>query len=213
MSLESERRGLTPPDRRDTPGGSLGGVAMSSEDPFALFITWTTYGTWLPGDTRGYVSNTLLPGGGWRPKENRPGTPYTADDAFTRERAQELQKWPTVWLTVAEATTVAHSRVRAARERGWRIVRGAIMANHVHVVIADCPDDGPGVRRILKGNSQADLSDAAGATRRSWTQCGSDRYLHDDRSIEGAIQYVAQQKGKLAEIIDMEVVPRASGGA
>ena len=88
-----------------------------------------------------------------------------------------------------------------AGEPGWRIVRGAIMANHIHVVIADCPDDGPGVRRILKGNSQADLSDAAGATRRSWTQGGSDRYLHDHPS----------RRGSRSSILEV-VVPKASGG-
>lgn len=25
------------------------------DDPLAYFITWTTYGTWLPGDPRGWV--------------------------------------------------------------------------------------------------------------------------------------------------------------
>ena len=25
------------------------------DDPLAFFITWTTYGTWLPGDDRGWV--------------------------------------------------------------------------------------------------------------------------------------------------------------
>jgi hypothetical protein len=34
---------------------------MSADEPFALHITWTCYGTWLPGDQRGHVSNVLLP--------------------------------------------------------------------------------------------------------------------------------------------------------
>lgn len=25
-------------------------------DPLAFFLTWTTYGTWLPGDERGWVA-------------------------------------------------------------------------------------------------------------------------------------------------------------
>ena len=63
--------------RRDKPGGSYQGVAlwegpMTSERPFVLHITWTCYGNWLPGDRRGYVSNTLRPEGGFRPKEKHP---------------------------------------------------------------------------------------------------------------------------------------------
>jgi len=27
----------------------------SMPDPLAYFLTWTTYGTWLPGDERGWV--------------------------------------------------------------------------------------------------------------------------------------------------------------
>ena len=28
---------------------------MPYEDPIAFFFTWSTYGTWLPGDARGWV--------------------------------------------------------------------------------------------------------------------------------------------------------------
>jgi REP element-mobilizing transposase RayT len=99
----------------------------------------------------------------------------------------------------------AESLVKAAAKRGWRIVRGALMANHIHVVIMDCPPDGEAVRRILKGNSQAALSEHAGGSRRWWTAGGSDRYKNDHEAIAAAVQYVAEQPGKLVEIIDMQV--------
>jgi REP element-mobilizing transposase RayT len=76
------------------------------------------------------------------------------------------------------------------------------MANHVHIVITECPDDGPAVRRILKGVAQAGLSDDAGENRRWWTRGGSDHYLHTEEAILAAIRYVAEQQFKLAEIID-----------
>src|ERR1700736_1916240 len=106
---------------------------MFTDEPFALFITWTCYGNWLTGDKRGYVSNTQLPGGASLPKPNVPGPPYTSDDPLTRHRANVLMKHPPVRLSVAEAITVAESLVEAAAKRGWRILRAAIMANHVHV--------------------------------------------------------------------------------
>jgi len=179
---------------------------MSADEPFALFITWTTYGTWLPGDERGHVSNTLLPGGGFVPKENRLGVDARKDDAFTREQAKSQQNWNSVWLTPDEAFTAVAALANAASKRNWRILRAAAMSNHVHVVVTNCPDDGPAVRRIFKGNAHAELSTARGKTLRWWTTGGSDRYLHDIESIEASIQYVANQHGKLAEVDDGRVM-------
>jgi REP element-mobilizing transposase RayT len=179
-------------------------------DPVALFITWTTYATWLPGDERGHVSNQLTRQDGFHPKENRPGAPYAKGNAFTHERAQSLQKWPTVWLTPPQAMIVANSLVEVALKQGWVILRAAIMANHVHVVVIDYPIDGPAVRRILKGKVQTQLSAAIGTNRRWWTAGGSDRRRSGDQSIRETIRYVAEQPGKLAEVIENVVVtPRA----
>jgi hypothetical protein len=50
---------------------------------FALLDTWTCHGQWLPGDPRGYVSNTLTEHEDYRPKHNKPGTPYDRGDART----------------------------------------------------------------------------------------------------------------------------------
>jgi REP element-mobilizing transposase RayT len=177
---------------------------MTFGDAFALHITWTTYGSRLPGDERGYVSNTLVLGEGFLRKLNVPGTPVTADDAVTLANARRQQKGETVYLSADEAWIVAQSLIEAATKRGWRILRAAIIANHVHVVVIDCPDDGEAVRRVLKGFTQAKLSDALGQSRRWWTAGGSDRYKHGWAAIEAAVNYVRDQEGKLAEIIDMQ---------
>lgn len=79
------------------------------------------------------------------------------------------------------------------------------MRNHVHVLVCNCPDDGPAVRRVLKGVSQAALNDVEGV-RRWWTSGGSDRYKHGNDAIEAAFAYVANQEGKLVEIVETQVV-------
>jgi hypothetical protein len=68
----------------------------------------------------------------------------------------------------------------------------------------DCPDDGPAVRRFLKGGSQAALCEHHDSPRVWWTAKGSDRYKHGQTEIESATRYVADQENKLAEIIDMQ---------
>jgi hypothetical protein len=181
--------------------------------PFALHITWTCYATWLPGDRRGYVSNTRLARGGFIPKQNTPGTPYTKDDPTTRALATAQQSWPTVHLSREQAACVARSLVGAAAARGWVVLRAAVMDNHVHVVVTDSPDDGPAVRRALKGVTQAALSEQLGRPRRWWTEGGSDRYKHDQSAIDAAVSYVARQPGMLAGIDRMRPFVAADGGA
>ncbi|MBS0267334.1 MAG: hypothetical protein JSS02_35745 [Planctomycetes bacterium] len=179
---------------------------MQSEEPFALLITWTCFGTWLPGDKRGYVSNTHLAGGGFLPKQNLPGTPYAKNSPLTRHQTSLSMRQPAIWMTVDLAHCVAQELVQAAATRNWRILRAAVMANHVHVVITDCPDDGPAVRRILKGTTQAKLSDFVRENRPWWTHGGSNRYLHGHDALLGAVNYVAGQEFKLVEIVNMQVL-------
>jgi REP element-mobilizing transposase RayT len=176
------------------------------DNPFALLITWTCYGTWLPGDERGFVSNQRLAGGGVVKKINFPTVPPLRDDSYSRACAINLQKYETVRLDLSQANLVARSLITASHSRSWRILRASIMANHCHIVVVDCPDDGPTVRRVLKGITQRDLSRTASKARRWWTAGGSDRYLHGHESIGNAVNYVQGQKFKLAEIDDMQVI-------
>lgn len=179
-------------------------IFLMNEQPLALFLTWTTYGTWLPGDSRGYVSNTLQPDGTFQFRHNHVGKPFDRDDVRTLRYAKLLQRDPTTWLTPAQSLVAAESMVEASLKRGWRIIRGAVMTNHVHVVVSEVPIDGPSVRRVLKGVSQRRLTERtnAGKSRRWWTAGGCDRVLRDDLSMENAVQYVEYQKCILAQIVE-----------
>ncbi len=172
---------------------------------FALHESWTCYGTWLPGDERGYVSN-MLTDEGYRPKHSVPGTPCDCDDERTRRRAEQLQAHPTVRLSPAQARCVAEAICAAAIDRDWVVLQGAVMANHAHMVVTNCPDDGPAVRRVLKGVSQAALSRQAERPGRWWTRGGSDRYKHGATAVRNAVQYVADQPYMLVAIVNNEVV-------
>lgn len=176
-----------------------------NDRPFALHITWTTYGTWLPGDPRGYVSRTLTPTSEYLPKENLPQTPYRKDEPLTRSTARSRQKWPTVWLNQDQALIVAQTLIKSCQDRNWFIPQAAVMANHIHVIVMNCPPEGPAIRRILKGTTQAALSKKDGTTLTWWTTGGSDRYKNDDRAIEVAIVYVRNQEHMLMGIENMEL--------
>ncbi len=175
--------------------------------PFALFITWTTYGTWLPGDPRGYVSNTLMKNGRYTSRRSQHGEPVSRDNPHTFAAAKKAQQHETVWLLPQQAFTVAEAMKNAAAARHWHIIRAAVMAGHVHTLTANCPDDGPAVRRILKGVSTAALSAGAGHPGRWWTRGGSGRYLHSQCSLDAVEEYIRNQRAILCEIINMRVIP------
>jgi REP element-mobilizing transposase RayT len=176
-----------------------------SPPTFALLETWTCFGQWLPGERRGYVSNTIERPG-YRPKRNEVGTACDRGETATYMRARELQRHETVSLTFEQARVAAQAMIDAAAEREWVILQGAVMANHVHVVVANCPDDGPAVRRVLKGTSQAALSRFAGTLCKWWTTGGSDRYKHGEAAIASAIEYVNNQEFVLVKIVNNEIV-------
>lgn len=180
---------------------------MQSDGQFGLLITWTCYGTWLPGDARGHVSNQQVNPTQWLPKENAPGSPCRSDDPYAHAQASRRQQHATTRLDRRQAACVAASLVEAARSRKWRLLCARIMANHVHAVITDCPNDGPAVRRILKGTTQASLNRLAGAPHKWWTRGGSNRYLNGSDHIEAAMKYVEDQEFVLAGVDDMKILP------
>ncbi|MEX1096182.1 MAG: hypothetical protein WED34_09040 [Planctomycetales bacterium] len=181
-------------------------MATVVDDAFAFFVTWTTYGTWLPGDPRSHASNVISDDRRYVSQERRFATPYTVGDERTLQRARQLQKDATARLDADLALVAAHAIIDACRERGWRISRGALIANHVHCVVMDCPADGPSVRRVLKGVSQAKLCDHAGINRRWWTRGGSNRPKHGGQAVAAANDYVENQSEILVRIAESEVV-------
>ena len=175
---------------------------MEFDDGFAWLVTWTTYGTWLPGDPRGNASPVLQANGTYEKRINTPGVEWAAGNERTRKRAGALQRFNTVRLDGEEAYVAAESIAEAAASRRWLVPRAAVMATHVHVVLRGGGADGSAVSRVLKGVSQAALSERWGGSRRWWTRGGSERGLRGAEAIAAAIQYVADQEGIFAEIID-----------
>ena len=174
-------------------------------DPVAVFFTWTTYGTWLPGDPRGYVSYTLKPGGGYERRQNVPGTPFTANDPYTHARAKEAMKLDPVVLSTITARWAAEGLIKAAQDNRWRIVRGAIMAMHVHLLVPLMDAKAWWVRKILKGRASRYMSDQQYKTWRWWAAGGRDDHLFTDESATNVIRYIEDQQGILAFIVENAV--------
>lgn len=81
--------------------------------------TWTTYGTWLPGDERGYVDNK--------------GQLQDGDEKIL-QKSKKLQKSPTVKLNIAERKIAKQTILDEAQRIGHKIISLAVCTNHVHLL-------------------------------------------------------------------------------
>lgn len=152
------------------------------------FITWTTYGTWLPGDKRGWVKKG----------ESGVKSPNWQIEDESRERmAQPPVIFSGPQRTIVEKTIRAHCELRM-----WKLHAVNARTNHVHVVVAaaSTPDD---VMSQLKAWCSRKLSDDAGlidrvavkAGRRHWFTEGGDKELvHDEDQLRNAIRYVLERQ-------------------
>jgi len=97
-------------------------------EPLAFLLTWTTYGTWLPGDERGWVER----GRGFQlpdPIRKQEARARMTEDACLLDEEQQR---------LVEKTIADHCRIR-----GWQLHIVSCRTNQVHAVVtADRdPDD------------------------------------------------------------------------
>lgn len=146
-------------------------------------LTWTTCGSWLPGDDRGFVSNAD-DGGGRGRRRNGPGTEPAARQRGLALPARSRRDGTPVRLDAGHARIVLEQLRETAVARGWSLVGAAIMANHVHVVIGVDGDPEPdGLPRDFKGYASRRPSRERGRPvgGRWWTEGGSRRKLAGGR--------------------------------
>ena len=152
------------------------------DDPIAFFITWTCYGTWMPGDDRGWTK--------WHNGDRVP-QPLLAD--WCRGRQAEA----TVVLDRTQRQIVTNVIQEHCQKRNWQLHAVNCRTNHCHLVVTASDYDGEQVRDQLKAWSTRRLkerqrSDGVSETDLRvnwWTRKGSVRYLFDDESLHATITY------------------------
>lgn len=154
-------------------------------DPLAYFLTWSTYGTWLPGDERGWVGYRK----GWQlpdPIRKCEAEARMGEDACVLD-CQQRQ--------LVERTISDHCRIR-----GWELHAVNCRTNHLHVVVA-APIPPKQVQVQLKAWCTRRLKDLESRRRgigrddpalrqQWWAERGSRRWINDHDSLEAAVLYV-----------------------
>jgi REP element-mobilizing transposase RayT len=157
--------------------------------PLAYHLIWTTYGTWLPGDARGWIESGV------------PGV--QPPDPEREEQARAIMAETAVLLNPEQRGLVTQTIRDHSRVRHWLLHAVNVRSNHVHgVVTCDCT--GQQARDQLKLWTSRRLSDHAGLTsavarkagrRRWWTEGGDVRTIEDEAYLTNAIEYVVHMQG------------------
>ncbi len=156
-----------------------GTIPMS--EPLAYLLTWTTYGTWLPGDDRGWVKEHE----GFQPPNWK----------IEHEANRKLSESPCI-LGYEERQLVEATIRRHCEFRGWTLLAASCRTNHVHAVVA-APVAPDVVMSQLKTWCTRRLKERQNERKANvrlnwWTESGSKRFLNDEASLEAAVIYVSE---------------------
>ena len=139
-------------------------------------ITFTTYGTWLQGDERGYVKN---------------GTIYPGDTNLFQANKQ-LQKQNEIRLSKIQQQIVRDAIIKEAQSLGQHILALSINATHVHIVAENNSKPISNMVAYYKKAARLALK-SVGHEGKLWTKGYDKRYCFDRASLERRIQYVQRQ--------------------
>ncbi len=146
-----------------------------------VLITWTTYGTWLPGDARG-----------WRNRIDGPQIPAPLLENWCRQQL----KGEVVLLEPHDRKAVEEACQSHCDFRTWKLLAVNARTNHVHaVVIVDV--DPTKARDQLKANCTRVLRQQAIPLihDRTWTRAGDCEVLQTEEAVRAAVTYVLEGQG------------------
>lgn len=157
---------------------------MNHDEPIAYFITWTVYGTFLQGDTRG-----------WRKRREgeHPPRPFLAQ--WHRNRLKHSIEL----LGNAQQAAVDVEIERLARSRDWHVWATNVRTNHVHVVVSATVYAGRTVCDQLKANCTRVLRERCPqlADRPVWTVGGDWQCINTEEDLAPVILYVSEAQDRM----------------
>lgn len=139
-------------------------------------LTWTTYGSWLQGDERGWVKN---------------GRVLQPDIRLYLTNKQKLKSEP-VKLKESQRRLVKEIIVAESKKINHRIYTLAVCSNHVHIVAEPCSESIPRIVKRYKRVGTYTLQ-KNGFNGKVWTKGYDKRYCFDVEDLENVINYVSKQ--------------------
>jgi len=166
--------GLTEIDLYD---GVQIGIIPNMSKIVGYMVTWRTYGSWLPGDERGYVTNGQVLQG----------------DLKILERNKKRQKSPAVKLNKNEIQLVRQTILNQAKEIGQKIVAFTVCTNHIHLTARPHSNSIEEIVGRYKSTTTRALWEL-GRKGRIWTKGYDKRFCFSKEGLKRRIEYVNKHK-------------------
>ena len=136
-------------------------------------ITWTTYGTWLQGDERGYVKNARI---------------YPGNKSLCQSN-ERLKVRDAVKLTNRERQLVRTAIVSEAQLHSQHIYALSVQPTHIHIVLQYIPQPISKIVAYYKKAGRLVLK-PAGRSGKLWTRGYDKRFCFDRAALQQKIKYV-----------------------
>lgn len=147
------------------------------------FITWTTYGTWLPGDSRGWRKTA---------KGTQPPQPFL--ETWCRDQMCEAPiTLNDIQRSKVEAVCREHAHIR-----GWHLHALKARSNHVHLAVT--ADKAPKtVRDQFKANGTRVLRQDPDAINKDkiWTRGGDCEIVDDEENLANVVEYIMEAQDRM----------------
>jgi REP element-mobilizing transposase RayT len=141
-------------------------------------VTWTTYGTWLQGDERGYVKDAKIHRG----------------NKGLMQANRQLQLQGAVTLSKAQQEFVRNAIIKEADLQDQRIYALSVQSNRVHIVAEYTQQPIGKLVAYYKKAGRLALK-TIGHNGRVWTRGYDKRFCFDRSTLEQRIKYV-QRHGR-----------------
>ena len=157
--------------------------------PLAYFISFSTYGSHLPGDSRGWVDAD----------HNIHGTPVRTANSVLLDTVKQQGIVEYALDSEQQRQLVLEALMETCRFRGWCLIAAHIRIHHAHFLVkAECPPEK--VLTAAKANATRILKEYLNSREipipaKFWAAHGSTRYVWDAKDLDPLTHYIYHEKG------------------
>jgi REP element-mobilizing transposase RayT len=139
----------------------------------AYMVTWTTYGTWLQGDERGYV---------------KEGETLEPNPALEKSNISSL-KQQIITLNPLQKITAQNAIIEEAKKINHKIFAIAVCSNHIHLLVEKNQESIETATAIYKSAARKALYQT-GIEGKVWTKGFDKRFCFNERELKNRIEYI-----------------------
>ncbi len=142
-----------------------------------FMATWTTYGTWLQGDKKGYVKNGII---------------LEANPELEKSN-KELLKHNKIKFPKRFREAVKNAILKESEEIGQKVYAITVCSNHVHIVVESIGKScGYSIGRFKKAATK--VLRKYGFNDKVWTKGFDKRYCYNEQELKKKIKYIQKHK-------------------